>query len=204
MKKHILLLALIGSLLFVHSQTVVKMAVPIQAKEQVKVVVLFDEEVPVGMPVVLGLMGYSVTGGIEPFTYQWVQNGNVVGTGDVVIITPLKGDQFSLKVIDKNKCHNTTSFNMKVISRVSGQNEEINGIKVYPTIIKDNQIHIDMEKSDKMKNANIRIFDVKGNLMYQTFVTESYTIDHYLLDGTYFVSVKTDDLHKVTKIIVQH
>lgn len=204
MKKHIILLALIGSLFCIHSQTIVKMAVPIQAKEQVKVVVLFDEEVPVGMPVVLGLMGYSVTGGIEPFTYQWVQNGNVVGTGDVVIITPQKGDQFSLKVIDKNKCHNTTSFNMKVISRVSGQNEEINGIKVYPTIIKDNQIHIDMEKSDKMKNANIRIFDVKGNLIYQTFVTESYTIDHYLLDGTYFVSVKSDDLHKVTKIIVQH
>jgi len=180
------------------------MAVPTQAKEQVKVVVLFDEEVPEGMPVVLGLMGYNVTGGIEPYTYQWVQNGNVVGTGDLVIITPQKGDQFSLKVIDKNKCHNTTSFNMKVISRVNGQNGEINGIKVYPTIIKDDQIHINMEKSDKMKNANIRIFDVKGNLMYQTFVTESYTIDHYLLAGTYFVSVKIDDLHKVTKIIVQH
>lgn len=204
MKLHILILTLIGSLLGIHSQTVVKMNVPIQAKEQVKVVILFDEQVPEGMPVVLGLMGYNITGGIEPFSYQWVQNGNIVGTGDVVIITPQKGDQFSLKAIDKNKCYNTTTFNMKVISRIDGQNDAESGFKVYPTIIKDNIIHIDMEKSDKIIHANIRIFDMKGDLMYQTFATESYIVNHYLTNGTYFVSVKTNEYHKVTKVIVQH
>jgi len=204
MKKYIPIIFLLLSHSFVNAQTIVKMTVPTQATEPVNVVILFDEQVPEGMPVVLGLMGYNVTGGIEPYTYQWVQNGNVIGTGDVVIITPKKGDQFSLKATDKNKCYNTTSFSMKVISKVIGQKEEEKGFKIYPTLIKDDVIHIDLPTSDKQINANIRIFDVKGTLMFQTFATESYTINQQLLDGTYFVSVKTDEFHKVVKIIVQH
>lgn len=204
MKKYLIILTLIGSLLGIHSQTVVKMNVPVQAKEQVKVVILFDEQVPEGMPVVLGLMGYNITGGIEPFSYQWVQNGNIVGTGDVVIVTPKKGDQFSLKATDKNKCYNTTVFNMKVISRVDGQSDEENGFKVYPTIITDDVIHIEIGKSDKIIHANIRIFDMKGDLMFQTFATENYIVNHYLANGIYFVSVKTNEYHTVTKVIVQH
>jgi len=204
MKKYTPIIFLLFSLSFVNAQTIVKMGVPTQAKDPLNVVILFDEQVPEGMPVVLGLMGYNVTGGIEPYTYQWVQNGNVIGTSDVVIITPKKGDQFSLKATDKNKCYNTTSFNMKVISRINGQKAEENGFKIYPTLLRDDVIHIDLPTSDKLINANIRIFDVKGNLMYQTFASESYTINQHLLDGTYFVSVKTVEFHKVVKIIVQH
>lgn len=189
---------------FANAQTIVKMSVPTQAKEPLNVVILFDEQVPEGMPVVLGLMGYNVSGGIEPYTFQWVQNGTVIGTGDVVIITPKKGDQFSLKATDKNKCYNTTSFNMRVISRINGQNEEEKVFKIYPTVVKDDVIHIDLPKFDKPTNVNIRIFDLKGNLMFQTFATESYTINYHLNNGAYFVSVKTDEFHKVEKIIVQH
>ncbi len=186
------------------SQTIVKMSVPTQAKEPLKVVVLFDEQVPEGMPVVLGLMGYNVSGGIEPYTFQWMQNGNVIGTGDVVVITPKKGDQFSLKATDKNKCYNTSSFNMKVISRINGEDETLKAFKIYPTLVKDDVIHIDLPKFDKPTNVNIRIFDLKGNLMFQTFATESYLVNYHLNNGTYFVSVKTDEFHKVEKIIVQH
>jgi len=204
MKSYILIVLFLFPLFLANAQTIVKMTVPTQAKEQVSVVVLFDEQVPEGMPVVLGLMGYNVKGGIEPYTYQWVQNGTVIGTGDVVIITPKKGDQFSLKAMDKNHCYNTTSFNMKVISRVNGQKEEENGFKIYPTLINDDVIHIDLPKTDILIHANIRIFDLKSNLMYQTFATESYTIHHHLPVGAYFVSVKTGEFHKVVKIIVQN
>lgn len=204
MKKYILIIFSLISLSIANAQTIVKMSLPAQAKEPVNVVVLFDEQVPEDMPVVLGLMGYNVSGGLEPYSYEWVQNGSVVGTGDVVVITPKKGDQFSLKATDKNKCYNTTTFNMKVISKADGQNDKENGFKIYPTVIKNNLIHIDLPKSDNGINANIRIFDIKGNLLFQTFATESYTINQHLTDGSYFVSVKADEQHKVAKIIVQH
>lgn len=204
MKKYISIIILVFSIGYTNAQTIVKMSVPTQAKEPLQVVVLFDEQVPEGMPVVLGLMGYNVSGGIEPYTFQWVQNGNVIGTGDVVVITPKKGDQFSLKATDKNKCYNTTSFNMKVISKINGQNEEEKGFKIYPTLVKNEIINIDLPKFDKPTIVNIRVFDVKGNLMFQTFATESYTVNYHLNNGIYFVSVKTDEFHKVEKIIVQH
>ena len=177
MKSYILIALFLFPLILANAQTIVKMTVPTQAKEQVSVVVLFDEQVPEGMPVVLGLMGYNVKGGIEPYTYQWMQNGTVIGTGDVVIIIPKKGDTFSLKATDKNICYSTTSFNMKVIGRVNEQKEEENGFKIYPTFIKDDIIHIDLLTSEKLIPANIRIFDLKSNLIFQTFATGSYIID---------------------------
>jgi len=204
MKKFILFSVLMVSFSFVQAQTVVKMTLPPQADEPLQIVVLFDEEVPEGIPVVLGLIGYKVTGGIEPYTYEWIQNGNVIGTGDIVVITPVKGDRFELEATDKNKCHSTTSFSMKVIRKANGQNQPIPGLRIYPTLVKDNIIHIDLPESDSPLNANIRIFNVKGVLMFQIFSDESYTVNHYLPDGIYFVSVATDEFHKVVKIIVQH
>ena len=204
MKKFILFSVLMVSFSFVQAQTVVKMTLPPQADEPLQIVVLFDEEVPEGIPVVLGLIGYKVTGGIEPYTYKWIQNGEVIGTGDIVVITPAKGDRFELEATDKNKCHSTTSFSMKVIRKANGQNQPIPGLRIYPTLVKDNIIHIDLPESDSPLNANIRIFNVKGVLMFQTFSDESYTVNHYLPDGIYFVSVATDEFHKVEKIIVQH
>jgi hypothetical protein len=204
MKKFILFSVLMVSFSFVQAQTVVKMTLPPQADEPLQIVVLFDEEVPEGIPVVLGLIGYKVTGGIEPYTYEWIQNGNVIGTGNIVVITPAKGDRFELEATDKNKCHSTTSFSMKVIRKANGQNQPIPGLRIYPTLVKDNIIHIDLPESDSPLNANIRIFNVKGVLMFQIFSDESYTVNHYLPDGIYFVSVATDEFHKVVKIIVQH
>lgn len=204
MKKFILFSVLMVSFSFVQAQTVVKMTLPPQADEPLQIVVLFDEEVPEGIPVVLGLIGYKVTGGIEPYTYEWIQNGNVIGTGDIVVIMPSTGDQFSLKVIDKNKCYSTTSFKIEVIGKTNEQNQPIPGLSIYPTLVKDNVIHIDLPESDFPLNANIRIFNIKGVLMFQTFADESYTVNCYLPDGIYFVSVATDEFHKVEKIIVQH
>ncbi len=117
MKRTIIIGITIVSILFSPAQTVVKMKMPAQANEPLKVVVLFEEPVPEGMPVVLGLMGYNITGGMAPYTYQWIQNGTTIGSGDVVIITPKKGDKFELKATDRNRCYSTQSFSLKVIAR---------------------------------------------------------------------------------------
>src|SRR5680860_816539 len=93
----------------ISAQTVVKMDMPEQADFPLEVVALFDEEIPEGIPVVLGLMGYDVEGGITPYSFEWTQNGDVVSTTDIVIFTPAKGDDLSLTISDKNKCRATTS-----------------------------------------------------------------------------------------------
>lgn len=204
MKPNIITIFLTFVLFAAQSQTIVKMSVPKQSEEPVKVVVLFDEEVPEGMPVVLGIMGYNVTGGLEPYTYEWIQNGNVVGTGDIVVITPSKGDQFTLKARDKNRCFSSTPFKMKTISKAKWESRQVDGIKIYPTIVKNNIINIIFHQTDSPKNAQIRLLDIKGSVLIETFTSVNYIIDKYLPDGTYFISVKTDDFNKVEKIIVKH
>ncbi len=204
MKKTIITSMAVIAFLLSDAQTVVKMNMPPQAKEPLKVTVLFDEEVPEGMPVVLGLMGYSVSGGIEPYTYEWIQNGKVIGTGDVVVITPAKGDKIELKATDKNKCYSTMAFSMKVISKIGGANKEKETeYRIFPTLIKNDIINIVLPDTENPLKANVRIFDTNGALRYQKQITGSTVINSGLPAGTYFVSVKTDDYHKVEKIIVQ-
>lgn len=203
MKTKIVLLVIgFFSWIAMQSQTVVKMDLPPQAKEPLSVVVLFDEEVPEGMPVVLGLMGYKVTGGIFPYTYEWLQNGTMVGTTDVVVITPAKGDRFELKAIDKNRCYSTTSFSMKVISRFKNQNDD--EYKIFPTIVNQGEINVVMPETADPLIANVRIFDLKGTLHYHSMITGNTTLNFSLPAGTFFVSLQTDEFHKVEKIIVKN
>ena len=205
MKKTIITFLSFAAIMLCSAQTVVKMNMPPQAKDPLKVTVLFDEEVPEGMPVVLGLMGYSVSGGMTPYTYEWMQNGKVIGTGDVVIVTPAKGDKIELKATDKNKCYSTMAFSLKVISRSPGANTQKNdSYTISPTLVKNGVIHIGLPDAENKLKANVRIFDTNGTLKHQTYITESTDVTCALPPGNYFVSLQTDDFHKVEKIIVNH
>lgn len=205
MKKTIITFLSFAAIMLCSAQTVVKMNMPPQAKDPLKVTVLFDEEVPEGMPVVLGLMGYSVSGGMTPYTYEWMQNGKVIGTGDVVIVTPAKGDKIELKATDKNKCYSTMAFSLKVISRSPGANTQKNdSYTISPTLVKNGVIHIGLPDVENKLKANVRIFDTNGTLKHQTYITESTDVTCALPPGNYFVSLQTDDFHKVEKIIVNH
>lgn len=167
MKKIIITFLSFAAIMLCSAQTVVKMNMPPQAKDPLQVTVLFDEEVPEGMPVVLGLMGYSVSGGMTPYTYEWMQNGKVIGTGDVVIVTPAKGDKIELKATDKNKCYSTMAFSMKVISRIPAAKDERNDTyTITPTLVKNGVIHIGLPDADNKLKANVRIFDTNGTLKH--------------------------------------
>ena len=204
MKKIIITFIAAIAFMLCNAQTVVKMNLPPQAKDPLKVTVLFDEEVPEGMPVVLGLMGYSVSGGIAPYTFEWMQNGKVIGTSDVVIVTPAKGDKIELKATDKNKCYSTMAVSLKVISRSPGANNQKNdSYTISPTLVKNGIIHIGLPDAENKLKANVRIFDTNGALKHQSFITGSSDITFGLPTGNYFVSVQTNVFHKVEKIIVQ-
>jgi len=186
-----------------NAQTIVKMNLPPQAKEALKVVVLFDEEVPGGMTVVLGVMGYRVFGGIEPFSFEWYRNGTLIGTGDIVSFVPANGDQLNLKVTDKNRCYSQSSVIMKVKSIIENEKEDVSGgISVSPTIITDNYLHISLPDAVTGLNALVRFIDLNGKVLLKSTITKSCGLQPELPAGVYFVSVQTGEFHKVEKIIV--
>ncbi len=183
------------------SQTVVKMDMPQQADRPLRVVALFDEELPEGIPVVLGLMGYDVEGGTMPYFFEWLLNGEVISTSDVAIFTPQNGDDLSLKVTDNNECRASTAFNLKVASIPQKQEVGKENIKVYPTVF-SHEIFIEFP-GEKYKKVLVRIFDMNGIIFYQEYLSVSTSLNLNLSPGTYFISLKTDNLHKVEKIIAQ-
>jgi len=206
MKKIILYISLIiVTLQSGISQTIVKMNLPQQAKESLRVVVLFNEEVPSGMPVVLGLMGYQVSGGMAPYIFEWYQNDKLIGSQDIVTLTPSNGDKLTLKVIDKNRCLSQSAVSMKVKNMVdNGKDDLSGGISVLPTLVRSNQIHVKLPQLKSTETALVRIFDMDGKEVYSTNILKSQPVDFNLAVGNYFVSVRTDEFHFVERIFVQH
>lgn len=182
----------------ISAQTVVKMDMPEQADKALKVVALFDEEIPVGIPVVIGLMGYQVEGGSTPYLFEWTLNNEVISTGDVAVFTPKKGENLVLKVTDNNKCRASTAFRLK-LARIEQSNSD--SIAIYPTVVKEKiQIWLP-EKTDA--EAQVRIFSVNGKIIHQQTIRNSTGITPGLPSGTYFISVKTAGEHKVEKVIIE-
>lgn len=183
------------------AQSLVRMNLPPQADQELRVVALFDEELPEGIPVVLGLMGYDIEGGITPYSFEWLLNGKVISTKDIAIFTPRKDDDLVLKVTDKNKCRATTAFNLKVAKGLPGKREKGGKIKVYPIVFK-NDLYIQLPV-DIQQNALLRIFDLNGSVVYQQNLESSTWLNINLIPGIYFISVKAGNVHKVEKIVAQ-
>lgn len=187
------------------TQTVVKMNLAQQAKEALKVVVLFDEEVPGGMTVVLGLTGYQLNGGMSPYTYEWYQNSKLIGTGDIVSLVPANGDQVTLKVKDKSRCYSQSSINMKVRGlKQDGTDDISGGISVFPTFVTNQQIQIKLPVLKPDDEALIRFMDLNAKVLITKNIKESRTIHFDLPPGSYFVSVRTNEFQLVKKIVVNN
>jgi hypothetical protein len=182
----------------ISAQTVVKMDMPEQPDKALKVVALFEEEIPNGIPVVLGLMGYQVEGGSTPYLFEWTLNNEVISTNDVVVFTSKKGDDLVLKITDNKKCRASTAFRLKFAKIEQAKSDSI---AIYPTVVKE-KIQIWLPEKPDLQ-AWVRIFNVNGKTVHQQTIMNSAGITPGLPSGTYFVSVKTTDEHKVEKIIVE-
>lgn len=181
------------------SQTVVNMKMPVQAAEALEVAVLFDEALPLDIPVVLGIIGFGIKGGTNPYTYTWLRNDSIIGTGNTIVVTPKVGSTYSLRVTDKNKCVINNSLNLSTIKKAPAYNR-IEELKVYPTMVNE---HINIEFSEFVaENTQVKIFDMKGVLHMQQIITGSTTIYPKLIQGEYFVVIESTGKYSVQKIIV--
>ncbi|HRZ97181.1 MAG TPA: T9SS type A sorting domain-containing protein [Paludibacter sp.] len=181
------------------SQTVVNMKMPVQATEALEVVALFDEALPLDIPVVLGIIGFGIKGGTNPYTYAWLRNDSIIGTGNTIVITPKAGSAYSLRVTDKNKCVINNSLNLSTIKKAPAYNR-IEELKIYPTMVSD---HINIEFLEFVpENTQVKIYDMKGVLHLQQIITGSTTIYPKLMQGEYFVVIENVGKYSVQKIIV--
>jgi len=196
---YLLILLLTTCLLSLLSQTVVNMKMPVQSAEALDVAVLFDEPLPLDIPVVLGIIGFGINGGTNPYTYIWLKNDSIIGTGTTIVVTPTAGSTYTLRVTDKNKCVINNSLNISAIKKAPGSNL-IEQLKIFPTIVSD---HINIEFSKFVpENTQIKIFDLKGIQHFQQNITGSTTIYPQLVQGEYFVVIESIGKYSVEKIIV--
>ena len=193
-----LLLTLVFYLNTAHAQTIVKMDLPAQSDEPLSVVTLFDEAMPEGIPVVLGLMGFDVEGGMDPYQYAWVLNGEVISTEDILVFTPMSGDELVLEVTDQNNCTATTTINLLTGDLPRQQVAEADQIRIFPTVFRDafTITYPDAQYS----RAHVRIFNLRGALVDEEMISVSGSLSPDLPPGMYFVSVKAGTLQKVEKI----
>lgn len=181
------------------AQTVVRMRLPAQSENALSVATLYNEALPTGISIVLGVVGYDISGGTAPYQFEWLKNNQVISTGEVAIITPEKGAIYVLRVKDKNNCSidNAININSSAKAAVNYLSENVK-IGLQPTI---NKLFIDF-KGFIPENMQVSIYDLQGKLHEKHVLRESNTIQLNLPNATYLAVIGNSDMYHVEKIII--
>ncbi|OJV39358.1 MAG: hypothetical protein BGO29_07690 [Bacteroidales bacterium 36-12] len=195
---HIILFLSLAMLSF--SQTYVRMRMPQQSERALEVITLFSEDLPVGIPVVLGVIGFDISGGDEQYTLEWLQNDSLLAVGDIAVITPKEGKTYSLKVSDNSGCYAQEFFTIS--SKAKVKSAYFDGlVDIYPTVI-SNELSV-IVKGFLPLDTRIRIFSTEGKLCLDQQLVNSFVAGINWNSGVYYVVITADELHQVTKIIVK-
>ena len=74
MKTNILSIIVLLCNFAVTAQTVVRMRLPEQTENALSVATLYNEALPTGISIVLGVVGYEINGGTAPYQFEWLKN----------------------------------------------------------------------------------------------------------------------------------
>lgn len=201
MKKGILVLLLVYlQLTTLSAQSVVNMVFPEQSAAPLEVVKLFDEALPEGMPVVLGVFGFGISGGKGPFTFRWLKDGVEIGTENTLVIKAEKGSSYALEVADVCKCKAVSTIAVDAASQKSGENYLMKTVEIFPTLVKD-RLNVRF-KAFVPENTRLKIYDMQGKLQLLQNLYYDETIVPGLPAGDYVVVVDNGELYQVKKITV--
>lgn len=199
MKQILMIITLFLLLMPVQTQTVIRMRMPQQSEQALEVLTLFSEGLPVGIPVVLGVIGFDITGGTAPFLLEWLQNDTVVATGDIAVITPKSGSTYMLRVSDQAGCYAEQSIRVDTQLKVkSNYLDEM--VRVSPTLITD-ELMVRISSYFPL-DARIRVFNTNGKLYLDQGLQGDLTTAINWENGIYYVVISAGELHQVTKVIV--
>ncbi len=195
LKTVFLIFGILFSCQFIFAQTAVKMKLPQQSAEPLSIAVLYKEPVKAGTIVVMAAFGYQVSGG-----FQWLKDNQVIATGDIAVVTPTAGSNYSLKITDKNNCNVTQSINISAQNKIR-QEVISDEIIVAPTLVTD---HITIAFTDNSTSAaSLRIVDLQGITRYEITINGNTIVPVSISAGAYFVVINRNEQYSVKKIIVQ-
>lgn len=180
-----------------HAQTVVKLTRPEQAEDPVSAHTLFDESLPAGIPIAIGMIGYDITGGTSPYTFQWLEGDALISEGEVAIITPVAGKDYFIKVLDKHSC--------SIVLPISiGQSQAKKSEGGSPSLFKYlTREFLFIQPSMHIEGGiRLKIFDTRGMLLLDERAYGENYLPVNLLPGTYLVYSHFNEIHAVEKIIV--
>jgi len=200
MKTNILSIIVLLCSILATAQTVVRMRLPAQSENALSVTTLYNEALPTGISIVLGVVGYDISGGTAPYQYEWLKDNKVITTGEVAVINPEKGKSYVLRVKDKNGCIVENAINIsnsaKAAKNYLSENVRINLSQF------NQQLSVDF-KSFVPENTTLSIFDLQGKLHAKQAIGESSIIPVQLPFGVYLVVVGNGQLYHVQKILVK-
>jgi len=182
-------------------QSVVNMVFPEQSGAPLEVVALFDEALPEGMPVVLGVFGFGITGGKEPLTFRWLKDGVEIGSDNTIVIKAEKGSSYALEVADQCKCRAVHTIAIEAAAQKSGENYLMKTVEIFPTLVKD-RLNIRF-KAFVPENTSLKIYDMQGKLQVLQPLYYDESIALTLSAGDYLVVVDNGELYQVKKISVK-
>ncbi len=200
MRKYITILIVLSSSLLSTAQTVIRMKMPNQSENALTVATLYNEPLPTGVSIVLGVMGYEINGGLAPYQYEWLKNNQVIATGEIAVIVPEIGSNYVLRVKDKNLCSVENAINISSSAKVSKKYLS-ETIKISVKQL-SNTLSIDF-KGFVPENTILSIFDVQGKLYLKQSIAENTTLPLNLTSAAYIVVIGNSELVHVQKIIVK-
>lgn len=200
MKALIPLLIVFFSMIHLNAQTVVRMRMPEQSERALEIVTLFSDGLPTGFPIVLGTLGFDVSGGTAPLNFEWLKDNKVIATSEIAVITPAAGSTYSLRVSDKAGCYFEEVIRIDAQAKAGSAYIE-SLFKVSPTIV----VHeLSVESSSFFPiQARIQVYNIAGTMMLDEEFAGSFQTNLNWADGVYFVVISAGGHHKVTKISVK-
>jgi hypothetical protein len=133
-------------------------------------------------------------GGIGPYTYSW----STTPVQTTFSATALLPGNYTVCVTDNHGC---SACDTVIITYPTSVNENIpvNGFSIYP-----NSAHNVLNVECRIKNAELRIYDVSGRIVHQQILTSAYQqINNSLSPGIYLVKVTAGEKVLIKKLVVE-
>lgn len=199
MKKTLLIIPLLLLQITAQSQAVVRMEMPEQSDKALSASTLFEELLPLDIPVVLGPLGYDISGGTAPYNYRWLENDNIISEDSTVVITASTGNNYTLVIIDKNNCTVRIPVITETSSGINTGTEDDQVVTAWRSPA-GNNILIRFNKQIN-SDVSIKLYDFKGVKYYESVINSDAVIPVSLPAGFYFLDIRGADFHYIRKII---
>ncbi len=200
MKKILSIYILVFCTSFGYAQTVVKMVMPKQSDKFIEGYTLFDDALPNSIPTAIGIMGYDISGGTEPYSYKWLEDETVLSNDETMILNPKIGKKYYLQISDKNNCTITIPINVDQTKQSILDDKDSILKQININLTREN---LSIQFDEKLiENVEFALYDSNGTLYLRKKISNSSDFKLELKSGVYLLYLYLENKHVVTKNLI--